>query len=370
MSESSSDAEKKHAPTPAKIRRAREQGQIKRSADFPKAAGMMFFILAITAAGGLLSRYVDIWFALIFAAAGRADLHDVRNLFFLFAALMVAFLLFAFIAIMGFASAAGGWMLNLVLLTPKIERLNPSSGVGQIFSMANLVEIAKSALKIAAIGGAGLLAFLELRPGFEALAAPSSVSLLSLGKPAFIVIAAATFAASVIAVADVGIQAWLQRRGLMMTDQEIRDEMKNNEGNPHVRARRRAMLRKMARGRQIAAVRQASVVVTNPTHFAVAIRFRKGVDSVPYVVAKGPNMNALRIITEAREHGIPVVEAPPVARALHRYVEVDEPIPSMMYKACAQILAYVWHLDLARRGLRPQPKPPQFADDREFQIRN
>jgi flagellar biosynthetic protein FlhB len=363
MADETSDAEKKHAPTAERLRKAREQGQIKRSADLPKAAGTMFFVLAVASTGGAAAGYIEEWFGRLLLAAGSGGWHDTRNLVVFFSVAFTGFLTLAFLIAMGFGSITGGWMLSVILASPKLSRITPGSGFGQVFSMQNLIEVLKSIVKIIAIGGAGIIAFIELRPEFVAMASPAAVSLTSLGGPTVVVIGSATVAASVVAAVDVWLQAWLQRRTLRMTDQELRDEMKNAEGDPHVKAKRRAAIRKMSKARQTRAVRTASVIVTNPTHFAVAIRYRKGIDPVPHVVAKGVDLNAASIIEEARIHGVPLVEAPPVARALHRFVEVDQPVPLALYRACAEILAYIWRLEMWRRGQGNAPNRPQFAAD-------
>jgi flagellar biosynthesis protein FlhB len=172
----------------------------------------------------------------------------------------------------------------------------------------------------------------------------------------------------VLAGADIGIQAWLNRRSLRMTDKELKEELRESEGDPQTRARRRAIQRRQARARQMRSVRTASVVVTNPTHFAVAVRYRRDIDPVPMVVAKGVDLNAASLLEEARQYGIPLVEAPPLARALNRYVEVDRPIPPGLYRAVAEVLAYIWRLDQWRAGSGVRPHRPRFSENLDAAI--
>jgi flagellar biosynthetic protein FlhB len=364
-----SDAEKKHAPTARRLALAREQGQIRRSNDFPKTALMLLFILGVVAAGGALATLVSTWAAPLIAAAGAGQQQVVRSFAIYFAAALALLLTFSFGLALLTGSMTGGWMMSFVLLSPKLERLSPSTSFSQIFSAANGIEVTKSIIKVATIGGAGLIAFRLLKLDFLSLASPRHLTLADLGGPAALVIAAAVAAATVIAAFDVGIQIWLNRRALRMTDQERREEMRDQEGDPQIRGRRRAMLRRMARARQIEAMKSASALITNPTHFAVAIRYRHGIETVPVVVAKAADLNVTPLIDKAREYGVPMVEAPPLARALHRYADIDQAIPPALYRAVAEVLAYIWRLDLWRAGSGTKPNRPWFPDSIEYAAR-
>jgi flagellar biosynthetic protein FlhB len=143
-----------------------------------------------------------------------------------------------------------------------------------------------------------------------------------------------------------------------MSDAELREEMKDAVGNPQVKQRQRTAQRRIARARQMRRLPEASVVVTNPTHIAVALRFRRGRDAAPVLVAKGADLMATEIVTKARSYGIPIVEAPPLARAVYRYVEPDDFIPVALYRACAEVLAYVWRLQAWRAASTQAQKPP------------
>ncbi|GHD98158.1 hypothetical protein U879_11660 [Defluviimonas sp. 20V17] len=354
-----SDAEKKHDPTRERLKRAREQGQIRRSNDLPKAAMTLGLVLVVFVSGGVMSGMASDWLAASLAAAGAMDPGQAYGLDMEFAAVLSIFLLatgaLAFIAGLG----SGGWMMSFMLLMPKLERVDPAKSWGQIFSVSNLIEVGKSALKILVIGSAGWIAYAGQKQDLLALAGRQYVSLATLGGPALHVILGAAGGALVLAVADVGVQAWLNRRSLKMTDKEVRDETKQSEGDPHVRARRRALMRRAARARQIQQVKTATMVVTNPTHFAVAVRYRRGKDGVPSVVAKGVDLTAAPILEQARIHGVPLVEAPVLARALHAQVQVGRPIPHHLYRAVAEVLAYVWRLDAWRAQGGEKPERPR-----------
>ena len=148
-----------------------------------------------------------------------------------------------------------------------------------------------------------------------------------------------------------------------MTDDDIRQEMKEVAGNPHVKSKQRMIARKLARARQMTKVGEASVVVVNPTHYACAVRYRRGTDGAPLLLAKGLGLLAEEIVAKARGYGIPVVEAPPLARAIYRYVEPGDHIPVPLYRACAEVLAYVWRLQRWRAHGGTKPKPMKMLAD-------
>ena len=228
---------------------------------------------------------------------------------------------------LGSSLFSGGWIFSVEPLTPDLSKLSPASGLGQMFSLTHLTDTLKSIAKFVVIGGVGGTMIYLRAPDFMALSAmrgPSGSLLLSLCLQ---VLGAICLAIVVLAGADVGLQYWLHRQKLRMTDEEVRNEMKDAVGNPHVKQRQRALARRMARSRQMKRVPEASVVVTNPTHFAVAIRYRRGTDRSPMLLAKGVGLMAEEIISLAREHGVPIVEAPPLARAIYGQVEPDDHVP-------------------------------------------
>lgn len=357
-----SDAEKKHDPTRERLRKAREEGQIRRSNDLPKAAMTLGLVLVVFASGGILSGLASRWLTASLEAVATMRPAAVYGLDLEFAATLTVFLLATGLLAFGAGLGSGGWMMSFMLLMPKLERVDPAKSWAQVFSMSNLIEVGKSALKIIVIGAAGWVAYDGQKFDLLALANRQEISLATLGGPAFHVILGAAGGALLLAVADVGIQAWLNRRSLKMTDKEIKDETKNSDGDPHLRARRRALMRRAARARQVQQVKTATMVVTNPTHFAVALRYQRKKDGVPVVIAKGVDLSAQPILEQARIHGVPLVEAPPLARALHRQVDVGRPIPHHLYRAVAEVLAYVWRLDAWRASGGDRPLRPRFDD--------
>jgi flagellar biosynthesis protein FlhB len=350
--------EKHHAPTERRLRQAAEQGQVRRSADLPKAAVIiMVTTLGLGAAAGLGARFEDIVAESLAQAGGASPGIAMAWAGSVIALLTPLMLLIAALSI-GSSFFSGGWILSFQPLMPDLSKLSPASGMGEMFSLHNLTETLKSIAKFVVFGGVGGTIIYLRAPDFAALSAmagPSGSTLLSLCLQVLGGICIAIF---VLACADVGLQFWLHRQKLRMTDEEIRNEMKEAVGNPHVRQRQRAIARRMARARQMRRIPEASVVVTNPTHFAVAIRYRRGADLAPMLLAKGVGLMAEEIISRARGHGIPIVEAPPLARAVYRHVEPGDHVPVALYRACAEVLAYIWRMQQWRTSGGARPKPP------------
>lgn len=247
-----------------------------------------------------------------------------------------------------------GWLFSPQVMEPDFNRLNPMSGLQRMFSVNSLADLAKSLLK------AGLLAVVAAWAGWVFLgdilelarqpAAPAlarSLAIIALSALALL------GAMLLVAAIDVPYQLWSFGRKLRMTRDEVRKEMKETEGDPQLKARVRGMQREAARRRMMAQVPKADVVVTNPTRFAVALRYREGAMRAPQVVAKGALLVAARIRELAEAHGVPVVQAPPLARALYRHAELEREIPQALYTAVAEVLAYVYQLRRWRGGEAP-----------------
>ncbi len=347
--------EKRHAPTARRLAQAAERGDVKRSGDFPKAAvvGVMIVLALAGAAGigGQVQAFCAVWLSQAGqvgpgAAAGWAVTLglEIAPLLLLVAALGVAASLFS-----------GGWVFSLALLKPDFSKLLPGHGLGQVFSAPGFAETGKALVKFAVIGGVGAAMIRARVPAFAALAASGAPGAGPVVALVLQVLGGTAVAVALLAGGDLGLQFFLHRRGLRMSDSEIREEMKEAAGNPQVRSRQKMLARKLARARQMRRIPEASVIVTNPTHFAVAIRYRRGVDRAPLLLAKGVGMLAAEIVSRGRGLGVPVVEAPPLARAVYRHVEPGEHVPVALYRACAEVLAYIWKMQRwrAQGGQRP-----------------
>jgi len=363
MAEESDGQDKKHAPSERRLRQAAERGDVARSTDLPKAAAIVLATtIGLNAAASFGERFELVCAtALALAGSGQISLASVSSQGFMVETAPLLLLIGALSALVGILF--GGWTFSASALMPDFSKLSPSHGLGQLFSVSGVTDTLKSLAKFLVIGGVGGLLMLSNRDAFAALAAPALSPVGAMAALCLHILVGVCVAIVAIAGVDVGVQFWLHRRRHRMSDQEIRDEMKEVVGNPQVRQRQRAIARRMARSRQMRRVPEASVIITNPTHFAVAIRFRRGVDAAPILLAKGAGLLAADIISQAQGHGIPIVEAPPLARAIYRHVEPDDAIPVVLYRACAEVLAYVWRLQQwrAARDARQKPILPKIS---------
>jgi flagellar biosynthetic protein FlhB len=254
------------------------------------------------------------------------------------------------------AIASGGWVLSLKPIMPDLSRLSPLKGIAGLFSKRKLAEIAKMTLIMAvliAVAAAFLqhslhtIAGLLLQPSTLAIAQLANWLTGGLGLLLLVVLA--------VAVIDVPLQTFLYRSELKMSMQEMKDEHKETDGNPQLKGRIRAKQREIAQRGSIRAVPQADFVVMNPTHYAVAVRYDEKTMNAPRVISKGADLLAMKIRDIAQSHRIPVLQSPRLARALFANAELDADIPSTLYTAVAQVLAYVYRLKAALRGEGPMP---------------
>jgi flagellar biosynthetic protein FlhB len=255
--------------------------------------------------------------------------------------------------------ALGGFNFSAEALQPKFDKLNPIKGMKRLFSPNGLMELLKSLAKFVIVGGVtGLLIWLWLGD-FLALGRMELAPALREGM-SMVGWAALLLAASLIVMAliDVPFQLWNHTRQLKMTQQEVRDELKETEGRPEVKGRIRQAQREIAMRRMMAEVPKADVIVTNPTHYAVALRYDQGKHNAPVVVAKGADLVAGNIRRIGSDHKVPIVEAPVLARAVYYSTELNQPIPAGLYLAVAQLLAYVFQLRVWEKQGGDYPAQP------------
>lgn len=344
------DQERTERATPKKRQDARKKGQIPKSQEIPTVA-ILLAALTFFYFGGtwMFDRVNEIMHMSLMDAGQRVmSIATVQSLaWFLFQKIAIALSpLFLALAVAGIGSniAQVGFMLSGEQLVPNFTRLDPIKGLKNLFSLRGLVELVKSILKIGIIGG---MAYIVLRgefdriPGLVALSIPEILSFvgkvfLRLGFYTCLVLV-------VLAALDFTYQKWQHERDLRMSKQEVKDEYKQREGDPKIKARIRSAQREMAMKRMMQAVPDATVVITNPTHLAVALKFERNMPA-PQVLAKGAGRVAERIREIATKHDIPIVEQKPLARALFKNVEIDHYIPADLYHAVAEVLAYVYRL--------------------------
>ncbi|WP_434515327.1 flagellar biosynthesis protein FlhB [Dechloromonas sp. ARDL1] len=360
-----SDLEKTEEPTGRRIEQAREQGQVPHSRELGT-----FLVLAVAAAtiwmmGGWFAQRSMALMQKGFVIESQfirepglmlPRLADISSdALFIFSPLL-ALLLVAAILPPFFLNA---WVFSPKALVPDLKRLNPLSGFGRMFSWASLMELLKAVLKAALVGGvAALLIWKERDELFGLLGEPLEAGLAHAGHMiafSFLILVATLV---LVVAADVPFQLWQYFDKLKMTKEEVRQEMKEMMGDPHVKGRIRSLQMQAARKRMMAAVPTANVVVTNPTHYAVALSYKAGM-AAPKVVAKGVGAVALKIREVASENAVPIMEAPPLARALYKHTDIDAEIPSALYNAVAEVLAYIYQLANWRQAGGTYPVPPR-----------
>lgn len=362
-----SGQEKTLAPSQRRLDQAREEGRVARSRDLSGAMATFACVAALVIAGAGIADRAMSWIRASFAAAASTAAvtrDDATLLKSLNEALGDALLAISPILAAGMAAGIlgslglGGLVLSGKALEPDFSRLSPLKGFGRIFSLAGLGELGKSLLKVVVLGGVAAMLVWHGAQAWLALVLPSPPQALAelgdmLSNHA-LVLAGALF---VIAAADVPLQWWNHHKNLRMTFEEAKQENKETEGDPHVKGRIRQLQRDRARSRMMQAVPTADVVVTNPTHYAVALKYDEGKMSAPRVVAKGTDAVAARIRELAGQHRVTVLESPKLARALYRHAEIDQEVPVALYRAVAQVLAYVYQLRDHVSGPPPELKP-------------
>ena len=348
-----------------RLREAREKGDSPRSRDFSAAAVTLAGVaVLVSMRHGLGERVAAILHDGL--SIRRAAVYDVdalgTSLMTAGAAalwLLAPIFAVALVATLAAPLATGGLHFSGQALGFKGSRLDPLAGVGRMFSMRSLVELAKALLKVTVIAVA---AAIVLRNGFPALVSLSTAPLKSAASSALDLtgLAALALAAALagIGMIDLPYQIWDWHKRQRMTREELKQEYKESEGSPEVKGKVRQMQAQIARRRMMADVPTADVVVTNPTHFAVALKYDDRKHGAPIVVAKGVDHVATQIREIAKKSKVTLLEAPPLARALYRTTEIGAEIPSALYVAVAQVLAYVFQLRRAAEGLGPDPEKP------------
>ena len=253
----------------------------------------------------------------------------------------------------------GSWNFATKALVPDITRMDPIKGIQRIFSVRGLAEMVKAVCKALLVGGAAVWVLWKERGDIIAIFnQPVEVGLASAGHLIMYSFMMIVLSMIVIVMLDVPFQIWQHFKQLKMTKEEVRQEMKEMEGRPEVKGRIRQLQREAARKRMMSAVPSADVIVTNPTHFSVALAYKSGM-SAPKVIAKGAGEIALKIREIGAENNVPMLQAPPLARALYRHGELDQEIPATLYSAVAEVLAYIYQLANWKEQGGTYPQPPR-----------
>jgi flagellar biosynthetic protein FlhB len=349
MAEDSSD--KTEEPTPHKLREARKKGQIAKSQELTSAIMLVVSFYTFKILGPMmlerLSNHTTLVFSLLdleFSSAmvGMLLMDGLKTLFLTLGPLLGV----TFIMVIIIESLQTGFLFSLEALTPKFENLNPINGFKKFFALKQYVELAKSIIKIIAVGTVLYFTIRELYPLVTQSQQQTPFSLIALvGKIIIDTVTRVAVIYFILAIFDFFYQKYEYMKSMKMSKKEIKEEYKRLEGDPLIKQRQREAQRAMSQGRQMGQVPGADVVVTNPTHIAVAIQYNpQKKESIPMVIAKGQRLIAEQIKQIADANNIPIIENPPLARLLFKQVEVGHFIPRESFKLVAEILAFVFNL--------------------------
>ncbi|WGA38931.1 flagellar biosynthesis protein FlhB [Escherichia fergusonii] len=363
MSDESDD--KTEAPTPHRLEKAREEGQIPRSRELTSMLILLVGVCVIWFGGESLARQL----AAMLSAGLHFDHHLINDpnlilgqiILLIKQAMMALLPLITGVVLVALISPVllGGLIFSGKSLQPKFSKLNPLPGIKRMFSAQTGAELLKAILKSTLVGCVAGFYLWHKWPEMMRLMAQSPIT--AMGNALDLVgLCALLVVLGVIPMVgfDVFYQIFSHLKKLRMSRQDIRDDFKQSEGDPHVKGRIRQMQRAAARRRMMNDVPQADVIVNNPTHYSVALQYDENKMSAPKVIAKGAGLVALRIREVAAEHHIPTLEAPPLARALYRHAEIGQQIPGQLYAAVAEVLAWVWQLKRWRIAGGQRPVKP------------
>lgn len=365
MSEES-DVEKTEDPTPHRRQKAREEGQIPRSKELTSLMMLLVgWLLLIT--GGentveqlMLMLHDGLTFDNLLARDVTFTVIRAGELLSMAMHTMLPLLGGLFLTALVSPACLGGLSLSGKSLKVDLTRLNPLSGIKRIMSMQMVSELFKSLLKVVLVGAASTLYLLRSKTHMiQLIYEPLPDAINDSGEMLSHCMLIVILTLLPLVGYDVFYQLMSNLKKLRMSRQEIRDEHKQHEGDPHVKGRIRQLQRAAAQQRMMADIPRADVIVNNPTHYSIALSYQEGGNRAPVMLAKGAGEIALRIREEAEKHRIPMLEAPPLARALYRHCEIGQEIPASLYAAVAEVLAWVYGMRSWRKGKGILPKKPE-----------
>lgn len=364
-----SDLEKTESASPRRLEKAREDGDVPRSKDLATCTILLGGGLAFLMMGGNLMRELKMMVSGSLTLS-REEIFDMsllleRNITRIYEVIIAFSPIALMLMIIALASPLliGGWLFSSKALQPNFGKLNPLKGLKNMVSVRALVELIKAVGKTALVG---IVAWLVVGTQIEGIMSlglqPAKVGAEHMGEIILVTFLATVGALVIIAAIDAPYQIWHYANKLKMTKEEVRQEHKDSEGNPEIKAKIRQQQREIARRRMMAEVPKADVIVTNPTRYAVALQYKEGSMGAPVVVAKGMGLIAAKIRELAEEHNVPMLEAPPLARALYSHADLDKEIPQALYTAVAEVLAYIYQLRAFRRFGGKRPAKPKKID--------
>ncbi len=374
MAEKDTSEERSEEPTAKRLEKARQDGQVARSQELSIAAMMILVAFFLYLFGGyFIGRLTDVFAsgftfdrkavfddALLAPAFGSQALDSILIV-------VPIFLLTVLIAFLA-AGVMGGYIISLKSIAPKASKLNPLSGFKRMFGTKAVVDLSKALSKFVLVAGvlylvvndnfANLLqlGFMELEPALQ-----EAGRIIGFGT------VLVTLTLIVAAAIDIPYQLYVFNKQMKMTKKEVKDELKDTEGRPEVKAQIRRKQREIASGMMMAAVADADVVIVNPEHFAVALSYDSSKDGAPIMVAKGADFLAQGIRERAKEEGVPIFSAPVLARSIFFTTEINQAIPESLYYAVAQVIAYIFNLNSFERGAQTAKKPtPDVPDNMRY----
>ena len=344
--------QKTESATPKKRDEERKKGNVAKSREIPSAIILLVSLATLYVAGSYMFENMMKVVDRGLAGAGTMEFTKERIHLLLVDSIvdigMITFPILLAIFLVAIVSnvAQTGLMISSEAMEPKFEKIDPIKGLGRIFSLKSIVELIKSVAKITIVAYVvytAIAAEVEKVPPLMFMSTWEVV--VFIGELSFTILLKSSWVLLILAIIDYSYQKWEYEKNIRMTKQEVKDESKQSDGDPQVKARIKTLQREWARQRMMEAVPNADVVITNPTHFAVALKYDKGEMGAPIVVAMGRNHLAQRIKAVAREAGVPLVEDKPLAQALYKATDIGMEVPTNLYKAVAEVLAYIYKLN-------------------------
>ena len=359
------DEDKQYDATPRKLEQARKEGQVVKSKDFSTAVSLLILFSAIFGLAPFIWNQITQLFTLLYEQIPNTHLERIGLAYIFLVTVKAAVLIIApilalawFVAVMADFIQVGPLVATAPLM-PKLDKLNPTKYFKNIMSIKTLFELFKNILKVVILGYIGWSVYMDHIKSILMLAAIDNnfAVMIEFGKLITDFIFKACIAFLIISAADYGVTKWKFLKDQKMSFKEIKDEYKNTEGDPNVKAALRQRRMQMLQRGMMDSVPEADFVVTNPVHVACALKYKAEEMASPMLIAKGTELIAKKIIKIAAEHGIPVIENPPVARALFKMVDLNQQIPPELYKSVAEILLFVYNLKNNRNQGRINPEP-------------
>ena len=371
MAEEQQGQERSEQPTAKRLSEARNKGQVARSRELNTLLVMLASAIALWLLSGPAMSGLIALFSQALSPSGdvlrQAELVPAHLMQVMLSALtlIAPFLAITVVAALAGPALMGGLLFSADAIAFKAEKLDPIKGLGRVFSTKGLIELVKALLKFFLVLGVAVLIYKFMERDVMALITLDVMEGIA-RSGSMIMVALVLLSATLVLIAaiDVPFQLWSHNKQMRMTKQEVKDESKETDGRPEVKSRIRQLQREVSQRRMLQDVPDADVIITNPTHYSVALKYDKHGSGAPRVVAKGQDLIALKIRTIAIEHDVAIYEEPPLARALHGTTEIGDEIPGPLFLAVARVLAYVYHLrKSAPTDYIPRPAPVELPSE-------